>query len=367
MTMELQEMLVDYDAIDSDLRPAKQMRVELDTEALGEYAEQLDELPLVSLVYDPALNRYWVADGAHRLLAAFGKWVNDGGMERGETAPPPVRALVRQGSYLDALILACQANTRHGVRLKKADREHRLDVVSKIPEVWNKSTRTIAKICNVSHDTVHRKKRELSESDTSRVQGSDGKLYPATRPAPTTAPVPEEPPEQQDDRVLEEMQGLLAEPDGEDTAPVHADGTATAATARADAPRDPAVIRKAMEGWQKIIKDYVILTSSFRRMGGLTFLIRDWPTKNREYFGAWIGGMCEFFQQLRAEQQELQRDEFQEMPETWTPAWAIDIAARAICERFRGEDLDTFRRALDECDEKMAAVRRAAGVPDDTA
>jgi hypothetical protein len=160
---------VDLAEIDRELRPASLMRVQLSEEAVETYAENLDSLPPVCLVYDRESRTHWLADGCHTIHAA---------RNRGRAE---IRAVVRQGGYFDAFHDACRANDSHGVRVTNADKRRRVEEALKHEEMKGKSARHIADLCGVSPDTVCRIKpdAQVSDSDTSTVVGKDGKTYPA--------------------------------------------------------------------------------------------------------------------------------------------------------------------------------------------
>lgn len=175
---------VDLSEIDPELRPASQMRVKLDDEAIQTYAESLDEMPPVTLMYDSATKCHWLVDGCHTIHAAQAKKRRH------------VQARIKPGDYLKAFAEAAVANGKNAVRETNADKEHRVQVALQIPEWKDWSNRKIADICAVGHDTIFRLRgqNQLSESDTSNApakrQGKDGKFYPATKPRKPRKPKP---------------------------------------------------------------------------------------------------------------------------------------------------------------------------------
>ena len=108
------EVGVAIDEIDRHLRPASQMRVQLDLVAVAEYAENLDQLPAVKVMHDPAIGKHWVVDGAHTITAY------------GRCGEQEVRAVVATGSYDDAYREASRCNGKRGVRLYDVDYRHRI-------------------------------------------------------------------------------------------------------------------------------------------------------------------------------------------------------------------------------------------------
>jgi hypothetical protein len=177
---------VDLDQIDDDLQPASQMRVKLDDEAVESYAEILDSLPPVLLMYDPTTLKHWVVDGGHRLTAAKLK------------KRTKIQANVKAGSYLDAFKEAARVNAANPVRVTNADKRHRVEVAMTHPEMSKWSNRRIAEACGVAHDTVNRLRPEsqLDESSSSATVGRDGKARKPpkprkSKPSGNSAPQPE--------------------------------------------------------------------------------------------------------------------------------------------------------------------------------
>jgi hypothetical protein len=191
-------VMVPIDEIDDGLRPARQMRLALDEEAIEQYAEHLADLPPVRLMWDEQENVYWVVDGAHSITAAA------------QLEDRRVRAVVEEGGYLEAFFAAARSNRAHGVRLTNADKRHRVEVALDDPALGGQSTRDVAHLCSVSQSLVARVKSEreargaahtvgapeyethLNPSNQSAtVEGKDGKVYPARKPrGPAPAPAP---------------------------------------------------------------------------------------------------------------------------------------------------------------------------------
>jgi hypothetical protein len=178
---------VDLDQIDDALQPASQMRAKLDDEAVQSYAEILDSLPPVLLIYDPVSRKHWVVDGGHRLTAARLK------------NRPQVQAIVKTGSYLEAFHEAAHANDANPVRVTNADKRHRVEVALKHPEMSKWSNPLIAETCGVSKELVRQLKSDPIQPATvagSKTVGRDGKARKPpkprkSKPAGTPAPQPD--------------------------------------------------------------------------------------------------------------------------------------------------------------------------------
>jgi hypothetical protein len=252
-------VLVDISAIDVDLRPARQMRVKLDAEALEHYAAHLDEMPPVKLMYDDGANTYWVIDGAHTINAVWAKGRKE------------VEAIVQEGTLLDAWALASRSNDEHGVRLHPSDIEHRVQEALKVPIIAGKSDREVATICAVSNHTVAKYRPAPTMQSTGNgsqsnafKQGKDGKYRPASRPAkPKVKPEPKTEsngePESGDDADLD----LITAPDPEPPSK--------------PAERTPEAIDQAAAKWGKILDEHCVLIRSFEKAGGIQQLAREWP------------------------------------------------------------------------------------------
>lgn len=127
--------------IDARLRPASEMRVRLDEEAIASYEGNLDRMPPVTLMLDDQ-GRHWLIDGAHTITAHKRAGRSD------------VQAVVKKGSYHDAWREASSANDTHGVRVTNADKRHRVKVALADPEMAKWSDRKLAEWCGVDGKTV---------------------------------------------------------------------------------------------------------------------------------------------------------------------------------------------------------------------
>jgi hypothetical protein len=129
-----------------------QMRPSLDNEVVGQYARDMrqgDKFPAIRVVYDKALDRYWLTDGFHTINACL----MAGKREHA--------AVVTEGTKRDAILQAIGANPTHGLRRcaetkRKAVRQLLLD-----PEWSQWSLRAIAEAAAVSVGLVHTVKEEL--------------------------------------------------------------------------------------------------------------------------------------------------------------------------------------------------------------
>jgi hypothetical protein len=189
---------ISINKIDKELRPAAEMRAELNAEAIQAYSENIESMPPVKLVHDRPVGIYWVRDGAHTISAAKSLGLTE------------IRAQVEEGDYLGAWKLASRENGSHGVRLTNADKRSRVERALKSCVMRDMSNRQIAELCGVSStfvDNLYRKLADGASCPDSQVQtvctsdsnsqlptvgtsnarkvGRDGKSYPATQPTRT--------------------------------------------------------------------------------------------------------------------------------------------------------------------------------------
>jgi len=157
-----------------------QVRAALDSGLVAEYAEAMTDgamFPPIVLFHDG--NRYYLADGFHRFMAAQRIELRD------------IDADVRPGTKEDALWFALGANRKNGKRLNDTDKRHAIVLAL---ETWpEKSANMLAKQIGCNQDYVSEVRRQVTDSLNlpSHVTGKDGKRYPATRktaPPPSASP-----------------------------------------------------------------------------------------------------------------------------------------------------------------------------------
>lgn len=193
-----------------DLDMSLQTRCGTDIDTIGNYAEAMSDgaqFPDVTVFTDG--ERYWLADGFHRVEAA---------RRIGRTT---VSADVRKGTEDDAVVFGGTANNKQGKRPTRADVQHFMEMVWERREAVFGGTPTggnMAEKCGVSRSTatsfVNARLAEMQIAPVAapvqigqvkrpvrptKLVGSDGKEYPVrpTRPmrpvrpsAPVAAPVP---------------------------------------------------------------------------------------------------------------------------------------------------------------------------------
>ena len=127
-----------------------QPRATINHLTVAEYAADMREgasFPPVLLFFDGA--DYWLADGFHRLEAAFSIGLKE------------IVAEVRPGTRRDAILYSVGANTTHGLRRTNADKRQAVMTLLE-DEKWSKWTNSeIAKKCGVSHTFVNNLRSSL--------------------------------------------------------------------------------------------------------------------------------------------------------------------------------------------------------------
>lgn len=147
-----------------------QARAGLNEETVKEYLEAMREMsldrnsqqfPPITLFYDG--NRYWLADGFHRVEAKrrlMAETRRDGLME----------AIIHQGTRRDAVLFAAGANSDHGLRRSSDDKRRAVETLLRDEEWGGWSDREIARRCKVSHPFVAKVR---SETDTGNVSSME--------------------------------------------------------------------------------------------------------------------------------------------------------------------------------------------------
>lgn len=150
-----------------------QMRAGMDAATITEYEEAIkgaDGWPFPPVVVFHDGEKYWLADGFHRVNAAHrsGK----------HTAIP---AEVKAGTRRDAILYAAGANASHGLRRTNGDKRRAVEVLLKDVEWSQWSNVEIAKRCQVAESSVRNIRAELER--TSQIAksvvrtGADGRVY----------------------------------------------------------------------------------------------------------------------------------------------------------------------------------------------
>lgn len=170
-----------------------QARVEINMDAVGDYAEALKvgiELPPVVVFHDGA--DHWLADGFHRYHA------------HKQADKASIAADVRNGTVRDAVLFSLGANWTHGLRRTNADKRKAVETMLADAEWVKWSDNKIAQACGVSDKTVavHRAAIFGNSEDAkpaTRIVERAGKAYEqdTTRIGKTGKTAPAEPPKKQ--------------------------------------------------------------------------------------------------------------------------------------------------------------------------
>jgi ParB-like chromosome segregation protein Spo0J len=141
---------VQIDALRMDVRA----RVALSGEAVAEYAEAMNarvRFPPIVVFEDG--ETLWLADGHHRVEAAR------------RVGRKQVRAEVHAGGRREALLHACGANAKHGVRGTNVDKRRAVTLMLRDEELRQWSNREVARRCAVDEGLVRSVRKQLSADD----------------------------------------------------------------------------------------------------------------------------------------------------------------------------------------------------------
>ena len=128
-----------------------QPRVEMDLALIDEYAEVVEQLPPIDVVFDGKV--YWVYDGHHRVCA------------HEKAGRKEILANIVRGERRDAVLLSLGVNAAHGLRRTNADKRRAVETMLKDPEWSQWSDRKIADHCAVDHRTVGHHRQALASDN----------------------------------------------------------------------------------------------------------------------------------------------------------------------------------------------------------
>lgn len=134
-----------------DRRPASEVRANrIDKDAVDRYAdpEVFEKLPAVVLIADKD-DKHWLAAGDHRVAAAI------------QQKMKYVQAYIKRGDYIEAFGIAAKDNDEHGVPATTADKQHRVKLALKHPEMSTWTNARVAEHCGVSEATVQRQRTNI--------------------------------------------------------------------------------------------------------------------------------------------------------------------------------------------------------------
>jgi hypothetical protein len=173
---------------DLKLGAGTQPRAKIDESAVADYAEAMRDgaaFPPVVVFFDGEI--YYLADGFHRVDAAY------------KLGLDAIEAEVKQGTHRDAIYYSLGANADHGLRRTAEDKRRAVMrmLEDKDWKCWPQGD--IAKACRVSRQFVNEVAGSLDSGCRRRqpdekVEGRDGKNYPASRPLRAPDPVVNEMP-----------------------------------------------------------------------------------------------------------------------------------------------------------------------------
>jgi hypothetical protein len=127
-----------------------QSRIAIHEKTVQDYTEVLldgNKMPPIKLFHDGL--DWWLADGFHRYFAHKRAKINE------------VECEITKGTKRDAKIYSLGANHDHGLPRTNEDKRKSVMTCLEDIELCDLKEREIARICNVSHVTVNRIKKEL--------------------------------------------------------------------------------------------------------------------------------------------------------------------------------------------------------------
>ncbi|MBX3045100.1 MAG: ParB-like nuclease domain-containing protein [Ignavibacteriae bacterium] len=128
-----------------------QNREKLDYETVEEYAELMRQgvkFPPLTVVFDST--NYYITDGYHRYFAHIKALISE------------VECEIIEGTERDAILLACSANSVHGLKRTNADKRKAVLTLLNDDEWKEYSDGKIAEICHLSQAYVSAVRRELT-------------------------------------------------------------------------------------------------------------------------------------------------------------------------------------------------------------
>lgn len=152
-----------------------QTRAEINMETVNAYADSMTEgAKFPPVVLFGTESKCWIGDGWHRVMAAE------------QIGALDINAELRAGGRIDALKFALAANAAHGLRRSNADKRRCVEIA--VREFSGLSDNAIAQMCGVSNHAVKAARPVTLENiQPEKRTGADGKQYPATRKAATSA------------------------------------------------------------------------------------------------------------------------------------------------------------------------------------
>jgi hypothetical protein len=204
-----------------DRTVAKLVRAAPNDRVISEYANALrcgKTFPPVVVFFDS--EKYWLADGYHRVEAAI----------RAKLKEFPIE--LRTGNRRDALLHALRANREHGLRRSPADLRASVKAVFAEEEYKQLTDVAVAKLCDVSDRFVAKVRRELSSNGstmpTTRTTTRNGKPHQlrvrqkGVATSPVSAEAPPAAPASPAEAVVAPSTGAPAlDPVAPDTSPAH--------------------------------------------------------------------------------------------------------------------------------------------------
>ena len=165
-----------------------QPRTSIQMNLVSDYAEDLKNgavfPPVIVFNEGEGSERYWLADGFHRLFAHRDADIGE------------IECEVHPGGKLEAKIYSLGANTTHGNRRTNADIRRAVDHALKDPEISKLSNQEIADICRVHRNTITNYKSDKASEERQKKKAKGAKPKEPTeedhresKPPPTQAEI----------------------------------------------------------------------------------------------------------------------------------------------------------------------------------
>ncbi len=153
------------------------VRAKIDQKVVDDFARDMKNgavFPAVTVFCEKNSQRYYMADGEHRVLACIQNNKKTVGVE------------VKEGGQHEAFEYALSANTTHGMRRTSADKRHAVTLALDDPYYDEWSQRQVSELCRVSHTMV----RSIFDARMVEESSTDAKGHKRPRkPKPTQAEV----------------------------------------------------------------------------------------------------------------------------------------------------------------------------------
>ena len=177
---------IDTIRIDGGTQP----RANIDLTVVQEYHDAIVDgiqLPPIDVFFDG--RDYWLADGFHRYHAFK------------QAGYKEVPALVKNGTQRDAILFSIGANAAHGLRRTKEDKLRAIRIALDDFEFSESTDAELAKLCNMTRQTVNRLRKELGIEQKAHEVTRNGETFKQAERKPSKLKKPAEKPKKEAKQV----------------------------------------------------------------------------------------------------------------------------------------------------------------------